>query len=179
MRWSKSAGKKIDRPSPSQQGGFSLLELMVTLAIVFILASSGLPLAKNLAKRARETELRQQLQIVRTAIDNFHADWNRDGDALIGELCKQNKITCKEVSSANGYPKTLEALLGVELTGEVNKTTLKYLRKISPDPIAKAEWGLRCYADPPETPFWCQEDVYDIYTTSNDTALDGTRYKDW
>ncbi|MBI3805241.1 MAG: type II secretion system protein [Nitrospirae bacterium] len=152
---------------------------MVTLAIIFILAATALPLTKNLARRAKEIELRQQLQTVRAAIDDFHRDWNRDGEALIGEACKKNKLTCKEVSSDNGYPKTLENLLSVELTGELNKTIWKYLRKITPDPITKTEWGLRCYVDPPDAELWCQEDIYDIYTTSNETALDGTRYRDW
>ncbi|MDC4225301.1 MAG: type II secretion system protein [Candidatus Manganitrophus sp.] len=112
-----------------RQTGFSLLELMVTMVIIFVLATMALPLSKNIAKRAKETELKQRLQILRRAIDDFNRDWNRDGDNLLGELCKQNKLTCKEVSSPFGYPKKLKLLLGVELTGEIEKSTRSYLRK--------------------------------------------------
>lgn len=153
---------------------------MITLVIISVLAAMALPLSKNLAKRAKETELKQRLQTLRRAIDDFHRDWNRDGDNLLGELCKQNKLTCKEVSSPTGYPKKLELLLEVELTGEVEKTTRRYLRKRSPDPMtASGEWGLRCYTDPPDSEIWCQDDVYDIYSTSQETALDGTKYREW
>ena len=70
--------------------------------------------------------------------------------------------------------------MGVELTGEVEKTTRRYLRKPLPDPMTESgEWGLRCYTDPPDSEIWCQDDVYDVYTTSQGTALDGTNYRDW
>ena len=77
-------------PRRSRQTGFSLLELMITLVIISILAAMALPLSRNIAKRARETELKQHLQIFRKAIDAFHQDWNRDGDNLLGELCKKS-----------------------------------------------------------------------------------------
>lgn len=167
-------------PSRNRQNGFSLLELMITLVIIFVLTTMALPLSKNIAKRAKETELKQSLQIMRKAIDEFHRDWNRDGDNLLGELCKRNKITCKEVTSTTGYPKKLELLLGVEMTGEVEKTTRRYLRKRLTDPMTPSgEWGLRCYTDPPDSEIWCQDDVYDLYSTSQETALDGTKYRDW
>jgi len=167
-------------PRRGRQTGFSLLELMITMVIIFVLATMALPLSQNIAKRAKETELKQRLQILRKAIDDFHRDWNRDGDNLLGELCKQNKLTCKEVSSPFGYPKNLELLLGVELTGEVETTTRRYVRKLFPDPMTESgEWGLRCYTDPPDSESWCEEDVYDVYTTSDGTALDETKYRDW
>lgn len=153
---------------------------MVTLAILFILASLALPLSRNLAKRSRESELRQKLTSIRSAIDAFHHDWDRDGDLLIGDSCKRNKITCKEVASENGFPKTLEALLEVELSGEIEETRRKYLRKIWIDPMTgRKEWGLRCYLDPPDSRSWCGDDVYDVYTPSEELALDGTPYRDW
>ena len=163
-----------------RQTGFTLLELMITLVIISILAAMAMPLSKNLTKRAKEIELKQNLQVLRAAIDDFHRDWNRDGDNLLGEMCKRNKLTCKEVTSTTGYPKKLDILLNVELSGEVEKSTRHYLRKIPSDPMTqKGEWGFRCYTDAPDAETWCQDDVYDIYTTSNETALDGTKYHDW
>lgn len=159
--------------------GLTLLELMVSMVIIFILSSMALPLSKNLAKRSKESELRQNLVSIRKAIDDFHRDWNRDGDQLIGELCKNNKISCKEVASPDGFPKTLEVLLDVPLTGKVEEESRKYLRKVWTDPMTEKEWGLRCYTDPPDSLTWCGDDIYDIYTTSDETALDGSKYRDW
>lgn len=160
--------------------GFSLLELMVVLVLVFTLSAIALPLSKTIAKRSKEGELKQKLLLIRRAIDNFHRDWNREGDQLIGELCRKNKITCKEVSSVYGYPKTLEALLNVELSGEVESIRLKYLRQIWTDPITGTkEWGLRCYTDEPDAMTWCGDDVYDVYTTGSGTAMDGSQYHEW
>lgn len=157
---------------------------MVTLAIIFVLASIALPLSKMNVKRGRELELRQQLRTMRQAIDLFHRDWNRVGPMLIGDLCKENQLTCKEVSSDFGYPVSLETLLEVKLTGE--KATAggldirRYLRRIPVDPMTQtAEWGLRCYRDDPDISSWCGDDVFDVYTTSEETAVDGTTYRSW
>lgn len=176
----KTPSTESNRFIPLLKKGFTLLELMVTLVIIFVLSAMALPLSKNLAKRSKENELKQKLTSIRRAIDDFHRDWNRDGDQLIGELCKKNKISCKEVTSPDGYPKTLEVLLNVPLTGEVEQPNRKYLRQLWTDPMTeKTEWGLRCYADPPDALTWCGEDIYDIYTISEETALDGSRYRDW
>ncbi len=162
----------------------TLLELMVTLAIIFVLASIALPLSKMNVKRGREVELRQQLRMMRQAIDAFHRDWHRVGPQLLGDLCKENQLTCKEVSSDFGYPVSLEALLEVKLSGE--KATVsdldvrRYLRKVPVDPMTQSsEWGLRCYRDDPDSSSWCGDDVFDVYTSSEETALDGTPYQDW
>jgi general secretion pathway protein G len=160
--------------------GFTLVELMITMVVIFILSSMALPLSRNMAKHAKESELKQKLTSIRKAIDDFHRDWNRDGDVLIGELCKKNKISCKEVTSPDGFPKTLEALLDVPLTGEVEKKSRKYLRQIWTDPMTEsAKWGFRCYSDPPDSFTWCGDDIYDIYTTSLTTATDGSKYREW
>lgn len=157
---------------------------MVTLAILLVLASVAMPLVKMNAKRARELELRQQLRTVRLAIDQFHLDWNRAGNQLLGELCKTNQLTCKEVSSDFGYPKNLDALLEVKLSGAqamASKLDVRhYLRQIPVDPMTQSrEWGLRCYRDDPGGSTWCGDDVYDIHTTSEETALDDTLYRTW
>lgn len=167
-----------------KESGFTLLELLATLAILVVLASVAMPFTKMAAQRTREVQLRQQLRAVRSAIDRFKLEWNRDGDLLLGPLCLSNKLACKEVSSVYGYPKSLDALLGVELTGEEatvrGTTTRRYLRKIPIDPLTgKAQWALRCYSDPPDSSSWCGDDVYDLATQSEGTALDGTLYRDW
>ena len=101
-----------------REEGVTLLELLVTLTIVMILASVAMPLSRVSTKRSHEIELRQHLRIMRAAIDTFKAEWNRDGDVLIGPLCVKNKLSCKDVTSIYGYPKSLEMLLGVKLTSE-------------------------------------------------------------
>jgi general secretion pathway protein G len=157
---------------------------MVTLTIVMILASVAMPLSKVSTKRSQEMQLRQQLRIIRAAIDTFKLEWNRDGEILIGPLCVKNKLACKDVTSPYGYPKTITALLGVKLTAQ--DATIKdvrmrrYLRAMPVDPLTgKADWLLRCYKDDPKPSSWCGEDVYDVMTQSEATALDGTKYKDW
>ena len=167
-----------------RESGVTLLELLITIAIIMILASVAMPMSKMVGKRTREIELRQELRRVRTAIDEFKLDWNRDGDTMVGPLCQKNKLTCKEVSGITGYPKSLDVLLKIELTGQeaavTGKSFRRYLRRIPVDPItSKADWQLRCYTDPPDADSWCGEDVYDLSSSSKDSALDGTKFRDW
>lgn len=167
-----------------RESGVTLLELLVTLTIVMVLASVALPLTRVSAKRSHEIELRQHLRGMRAAIDTFKMDWNRDGDMLIGPLCVKNKLSCKDVASIYGYPKSLEMLLGVKLTSEEatvrGTTTRRYLRSLPLDPLTgKADWQFRCYKDAPNASSWCGADVYDVMTASQETALDGTKYRDW
>jgi general secretion pathway protein G len=167
-----------------RESGVTLLELLVTLTIVMVLASVALPLSRVSAKRSHEIELRQHLRGMRAAIDTFKMEWNRDGDMLIGPLCVKNKLSCKDVASIYGYPKSLEMLLGVKLTSEeatVRGTTIRrYLRSLPLDPLTgKADWQFRCYKDAPDASSWCGADVYDVMTASQETALDGTKYRDW
>lgn len=167
-----------------KESGTTLLELLITITIIMILASVAMPLSKVSAKRARELELRQELRTVRAAIDAFKADWNREGDVVLGPLCTKNKLTCKEVSWVSGYPKSLEILLEVKLTGGEaalqGMPIRRYLRQIPKDPMTgKADWMVRCYSDPPDVSSWCGDDVYDVASVSPEMALDGTRYRDW
>jgi general secretion pathway protein G len=162
----------------------TLLELLVTLTIVMVLASVALPLSRVSVKRSHEIELRQHLRGMRAAIDTFKMEWNRDGDVLIGPLCVKNKLSCKDVTSIYGYPKSLEMLVGVKLTSEeatVRGTTIRrYLRTLPLDPLTgKADWHFRCYKDAPNASSWCGDDIYDVMTASEETALDGTKYRDW
>ena len=167
-----------------RESGVTLLELLVTLTIVMVLASVALPLSRVSAKRSHEIEFRQHLRGMRAAIDTFKMEWNRDGDMLIGPLCVKNKLSCKDVASIYGYPKSLEMLLGVILTSEeatVRGTTIRrYLRSLPLDPLTgKSDWQFRCYKDAPNASSWCGADVYDVMTASQETALDGTKYRDW
>lgn len=167
-----------------RQSGVTLLELLVTLTIVMVLASVALPLSRVSAKRSHEIELRQHLRLMRAAIDTFKLEWNRDGDMLMGTLCIKNKLSCKDVTSNYGYPKSLDALLGVKLSSEeatVRGTGIRrYLRSLPLDPMTgKADWQFRCYRDAPTATSWCGDDIYDVMTASKETALDGTKYRDW
>jgi general secretion pathway protein G len=167
-----------------KESGVTLLELMITLTIVMILASIAMPLSRLSATRAHEIELRQQLRLMRAAIDTFKLEWNRDGDVLLGPACVKNKLTCKDVTSVYGYPKSLDKLLGVQLTGQEatvkGATTRRYLRSLPLDPLTgKADWIFRCYKDAPKASSWCGDDIYDVMTQSQDIALDGTKYRDW
>lgn len=165
--------------------GVTLLELMMTVTIILILASVAMPLSAYTSKRTQELELRHKLRELRTALDDFRRDWARDGDLLIGHLCVKNKSSCKEHSGVTGYPKTLETLLGVELTGaeaalRETKAVRRYLRRIPVDPMTGAgDWALRCYQDPPETQDWCREDVFDLHSKSEELAADKSKYRDW
>jgi general secretion pathway protein G len=167
-----------------KQSGVTLLELLVTLTILSILAAVALPFTKVSTKRTKEIELRQNLRVIRAAIDAFHLEWARDGDTLIGPACVKNRLSCKDVTGPYGYPKSLDALLGVKLTGEqatVRGTTIRrYLRSVPVDPMTgAADWRLRCYRDPASVKDWCGEDIYDVTTQSQELALDGSKYREW
>jgi len=146
--------------------GFSLIELIMTVTIISILVGLAVPLARNSIQRQREVELRTALREIRTAIDKYKE--YHDRGQIQGEV------------GTEGYPKTLEVLVeGVPLIGAVDKK-LKLLRRIPIDPMTNStEWGLRSYQDEPEAFAWGGENVFDVYTKSEGTALDGTKYKEW
>jgi len=155
--------------------GLSLIELVVTVSILAILAALVLPSAQMTSKRLKELELRRELRTVRTALDDFKKTYDKAVD--------DKKI----VASVNksGYPETLEQMVeGYDFGGAVNYKK-KFLRRIPVDPFnppkpgEKPEWGLRSYVDQPDSTNWGGEDVYDIYSLSEETAIDGSHYKDW
>lgn len=150
--------------------GYSFVELLIVTAILFILASAVMPLAQVASQRQRESELRSSLRQVRTAIDKFK-------DAV-----DQGRIAQTEVSpGSEGYPKDLETLVeGVSIQNDQSGAKLKFLRKVPVDPMTNsAEWGLRAYQDKPGSSSWGRGNVFDVYSKSGATALDGTKYKDW
>jgi general secretion pathway protein G len=150
--------------------GFTYLELVATAAILMILASAIMPMAKVTRKRQREIELRRELRILRTAID----DYKKNVDA--------GKIGGSDVKlGSEGYPPTLEILVeGVSQVGSVSGVKLKFLRRIPVDPMTNStEWGMRCYQDDHDSDSWCGSNVWDVYTKSQGVALDGTKYAEW
>ena len=149
--------------------GFTYIELIIATFILAILAAAVVPVAEVTAKRVKEVELRRNLRILRDAIDNFKQSVDL---GLIGG-------SDVELGS-EGYPKDLEMLVeGVSQVGAVDKK-LKFLRRIPMDPMTHSvEWGLRSYQDEPDSMMWGGRNVYDVYTTSRETALDGTNYRDW
>lgn len=152
-----------------RQAGFSYLELVATAGILLILASAILPLARVTRTRQKEIELHRALREIRSAIDRYKAAV--DAGQIGGTDVKLG---------SEGYPPDLETLVkGVSQVGRVDRK-LKYLRRIPIDPMtASSEWSMRCYQDDPDDRSWCGQNVFDVGTSSDGTALDGTRYKDW
>ena len=151
-------------------GGYSFIELLVVVSILFILASAAMPLAQIASQRQREVELRRNLREMRTAIDKFkdHVD--------------QGLIPSTEITpGSEGYPEKLEKLVdGVNAAGDASGRKLKFLRRIPIDPMTgKAEWGMRAYQDKPDSTTWGGQNVFDVYSKSDGEALDGSKYKDW
>jgi len=145
--------------------GFTVAELVMVTAIVAILAVVALPTARFTMKRERESELRLDLRLMRGAIDDYK------------HLSDQGMIQVD--LGTEGYPKTLDDLAqGVSIVGQLTKR--KFLRRVPIDPMTgKAEWGMRSYQDEMAATSWGGQNVYDVYSLSGGTALDGTKYKDW
>lgn len=152
------------------ENGYTFVELLVVSAIVIILASAIMPLAKVTATRQREVDLHRSLREMRTAIDRF-----KDA-ADLGQI---SPLELK--AGAEGYPPDLQTLVdGVTAANDATGRKLKFLRRVPVDPMTHStEWGLRSYQDKPESTSWGGQNVYDVYTKSTATALDGTKYKDW
>ena len=150
--------------------GFTFIELLVVSALLLVLASAAMPLAKVTMQRQREAELRRYLREMRTAIDKFK-------DAVDTGQIGSTDIR----AGSEGYPPDLETLVeGVSVAGDASGRKLKFLRRIPIDPMTSStEWGLRSYQDRPDSTSFGGQNVYDVYTKSTATALDGTKYKDW
>ena len=147
--------------SKTQQGrfltGFTLIELVIVMAVLAILASVAMPLVRVSVKKGKELELRRDLRIIRQAIDKYKENYDK-------HLYKK-----EEEVDRSGYPKTLEEL--------VEK---KILRRIPIDPFtANADWITRSYTDDLETSITDGKDVFDIKSASEANAMDGTKYSEW
>ena len=155
-----------------RSGGFSLIELVVTLAILALLATMAVPFAQLVQQRHKETELREALRQIRTALDTYkqavkdgHVDSPADG---------------------SGYPPDLDVLRqGVADKTQPDASRLYFIRRLPRDPFypdasapPAATWGLRSYASPPEAPA-AGRDVFDVYSLSGATGLNGVPYREW
>lgn len=151
-------------PRTGADRGFTLLELIVAASILSILTLMALPLARVTIQREKEKELRRALWEMRDAIDRYK------------DAAEQGKFQTK-VDTQN-YPPDLETLVkGVD--AQAGKK-IRFLRSIPIDPMTKStEWGMRSMQDDPESDSWGGQSVFDVYTKSQGTALDGTKYKDW
>jgi len=146
-----------------QAHGFTLIELIVATAILVILTSLAIPLARVSIKRERERELRRDLWEMRDAIDRYKDAADRGAF--------QTKV------GSEGYPPDLDTLVkGVDVGGK----KVRFLRQIPVDPMTgDTEWGLRSMQDDPDSDSWGGQAVFDVYSKSQGEALDGTKYKDW
>src|SRR6266851_4161157 len=143
--------------------GFTLIEMIAAITILMILTGMAIPLARVTIKRERERELRHDLWEMRDAIDRYK------------DAAERGAFQIKVGSE--GYPPDLDTLVtGVDVNGK----KLKFLRHIPIDPMTgNTEWGLRSMQDDPTSDSWDGNNVFDVYTKSQGTGLDGTKYKDW
>jgi general secretion pathway protein G len=154
---------EIRRVAGKKAGGFTLVELIVATTILMILTSMALPLARVVIKREKERDLRRAIWEMRDAIDRYKEAADRQAFQI--------KV------GSEGYPPDLQTLVdGVDVGGK----KLKFLRRIPVDPMTgSTEWGMRSMQDDPDSDSWGGDNVFDVFTKSQGTALDGTKYKEW
>jgi general secretion pathway protein G len=161
----------IGRTRILNPAGLTLIELVIAMAIMAILAAAVIPMAEVTVTRTKELELHRALRIIRTAIDDWKADYDR---AVV-----EKKIFA--TVDATGYPESLEQLVEGNDWGGMYTFKKKYLRRIPKDPFDRYDegWGLRAYADESDSTVWGGVDIYDVYSQSDEIALDGSYYRDW
>jgi general secretion pathway protein G len=146
--------------------GMTLLELILACAILMILSSAALPIARFTIIHKKEELLRYNLRQMRDAIDRYK------------DLADSNKIRV-EVGT-EGYPPDLETLVKGVKVGAGDDKKIRFLRRIPVDPMTgQADWGLRAVSDDPDSRSWAGKNVFDVYSKSQGTASDGTKYGDW
>ena len=146
--------------------GFTLIELVIAVAIVAILASAALPLNELVVQRAKEQDLRRALREIRTAIDAYK------------QASDDGRIPKRQGES--GYPRRLEDLVqGIEDEKNPKRERIYFLRRLPPDPLtADGKWGVRSYASPPDDPR-DGDDVFDVFTLASGTGINGRPYRQW
>ncbi len=153
-----------------QSSGYTFVELLVVATLILILASAAMPLARVTATRQREAELRRALREMRSAIDKFK-------DSADNQLVASFDLK----PGAENYPADLQLLVdGVSVPNDQTGRKLRFLRRVPVDPMTRStDWGLRSYQDDPDATRWGGQNVFDVFTTFDGTALDGTKYRDW
>lgn len=148
------------------QGGMTLLELIIVSAIMLILATAALPVVRFTIVRQREAELHRDLREMRNAIDHYK------------DYADRNLIRVE--IGTEGYPPDMDTLVkGIKL-GDAEGRKIRFLRRLPVDPMTgKAEWNLQSIQDDPDSTSWGGKNVFDVHSTSQGTALDGTRYAEW
>jgi len=150
------------------EAGMTLLELIIACTILLVLASAALPLQRYTIVRQREAELRKDLRDMRDAIDRYK------------DLADRNQIRVQVGSE--GYPPDLDTLVKGVPVGAAGATghNIRFLRRIPKDPMTgQAEWGMRSVQDDADSMSWGGNNVFDVYSKSTGTGLDGTKYSDW
>jgi general secretion pathway protein G len=155
------------RRNRDRQAGVTLLEMLIAIGVLLVLASVVVPSARFAVRRQHELELRRALRDIRKAIDDYK------------KYCDTGVIL-KEGVDSECYPTDLDVLVeGVEKNGTVGQK-VKFLRRLPIDPFLRTtEWGKRSYQDEFDSTSWGRQNVYDVYTTFEGKALDGTNYQDW
>lgn len=214
--WCSQTFALAPRRRRAREGGWTLIELVITMTVLAVLSMGVIPMVKTAVKRQREQQLRDSLREMREAIKEFHRD------AIGSPYLAQAPVTTNtgqpqpvtpdprskmaiadktifSVDNQTYHPPTLETLVqGVsvaprlqQVNTDINKNLLDtqaplafkkriYLRKIPVDPMTgKAEWGLRSSYDSADSGSWGGENVFDVYSKSQDTALNGQKYSDW
>jgi general secretion pathway protein G len=157
---------RTSRQAGAAQHGTTLLELIIACSILMILASTALPLTRYTIIRGKEAELHRDLREMKDAIDRYK------------DLADRNLIRV-EVGT-EGYPPDLDTLVNGVNVGPQSDRRIRFLRKIPVDPMTgRADWGLRAVQDDPHSMSWGGKNVFDVYSKSTGTAMDGTKYSDW
>jgi len=159
-------GNHMKRGQGHSERGMSLLELIIACTILMVLSSAALPIARYTIVHKKEELLRYNLRQMRDAIDRYK------------DLADSNKIRV-EVGT-EGYPPDLETLVKGVKVGAGDEKKIRFLRRIPVDPMTgQTDWGLRAVSDDPDSRSWAGKNVFDVYSKSQATASDGTRYGDW
>jgi general secretion pathway protein G len=157
---------EMSRKQRAADAGLTLIELVITCAILVTLATAALPVARFTITRQKEAMLRYDLRQMRDAIDRYK------------DVADKNMIQVKV--GTEGYPPDMETLVkGVNMMGAPDRK-IRFLRAIPIDPMTgKKDWGMRSVQDDADSNSWGGQDVFDVFSKSQGTALDGTKYADW
>ena len=156
--------KRLKERARTGEQGVTLLEMIIVITILLVLMGAAVPVVRISVKRQKETELRRDLWEMRSAIDRYK------------DAADKNAFQIK--LGTEGYPPDLDTLVnGVEVAGGKK---LRFLRRIPVDPMTgNKEWGLRSMQDDPQSDSWGGQNVFDVYSKSDGTGLNGIKYKDW